>query len=43
MLTPNQKVDLNPKVDQEVNDMAEEQEEQTAPPSKPGNPHTQLD
>ena len=43
MLTPNQKVDLNPKIDQEVNDMAEEQEEQTAPPSKPGNPHTQLD
>ena len=43
MLTPNQKVDLNPKVNQEVNDMAEEQEEQTAPPSKPGNPHTQLD
>ena len=43
MLTPNQKVDLNPKTNQEVNDMAEEQEEQTAPPSKPGNPHTQLD
>ena len=44
MLTPNQKVDLNPKVDQEVNDMAEEQvEEQSAPVSKPGNPHTQLD
>ena len=28
MLTPNQKVDLNPKIDQEVNDMAEEQEAQ---------------
>ena len=26
-----------------MNDMAEEQEEQTAPSSKPGNPHTQLD
>ena len=43
MLTPNQKVNLNPQVSEEVNDMAEEQEEQTAPPSKPGNPHTQLD
>ena len=44
MLTPNQKVDLTAKPSEEVNDMAEEQvEEQTAPPSKPGNPHTQLD
>ena len=43
MLTPNQKVNLNPQVSEEVNDMAEEQEEITAPPSKPGNPHTQLD
>ena len=44
MLTPNQKVNLNPQVSEEVNDMAEEQvEEQTAPVSKPGNPHTQLD
>ena len=43
MLTPNQKVNLNPQVSEEVNDMAEEQEEQIAPPSKPGNPHTQLD
>ena len=43
MLTPNQKVDLTAKPSEEVNDMAEEQEEQTAPIVKPGNPHTQLD
>lgn len=44
MLTPNQKVNLNPQVSEEVNDMAEEQvEEQPAPVAKPGNPHTQLD
>lgn len=44
MLTPNQKVNLNPQVSEEVNDMAEEQvEEQPAPVVKPGNPHTQLD
>ena len=43
MLTPNQKVDLNPKIDQEVNDMAEAPVEEPAIPPKVGNPHTQLD
>lgn len=43
MLTPNQKVDLNPKINEEVNDMAEAPVEEPAIPVKSGNPHTQLD